>query len=126
MSPVALDAERIPSSSRQSSRPFPSNTPGSAIDLTEIATPPMSHAHLHATPSPPQRSGELPGLASGELREEVWSGGREDVHVEMGGGMGDLAVLLRTIDFAAQVGRICLVVNLIRGRDALRQRASNG
>jgi len=99
MSPVALDPHRTPSS-RRSSRPFGSNTPGSAIDLTEIATPPSSHTPLHGSPSPPRRE----ELASGELREEVWGGGGEDVHVEMGGGMGDLAVLLRTIDFSAQVG----------------------
>lgn len=91
-------------SSSLRSRPFHSNTPGSAIDLTEMATPPSVHTPLHAsTPSPPPRSRPGSVIISGELREEVWHGGREGVTVEMGGGMGDLAVLLRTIDFAAQV-----------------------
>jgi hypothetical protein len=64
----------------------------------------MAHAQLHSTPGSPQLgNGDDASLASGEWREEVWSGSAEDVQVEMGGGMGDLAVLLRTIDFAAQV-----------------------
>ncbi|KAK1925484.1 hypothetical protein DB88DRAFT_484100 [Papiliotrema laurentii] len=88
---------------------FPSNTPGSAIDLTEIAglTPTIPFAQLHDDdPSPP---GSRPLSMVGKCSRQTTEGragcrdpAREPVEVEMGGGMGDLAVLLRTIDFAAQ------------------------
>ena len=54
---------------------------------------PESHSSPHAAPS------------KGLFREELYPHPVEPVHVEMGG-VGDLAVLLRTIDFAAQVSQV--------------------
>lgn len=128
MSPIAVPPNGSSSSSSTTAirrnHPFPSNTPGSAIDLTEMAisTPPTRPARLYDdTPSPPQsrpesvvdlnddighgnghENGHGNGHEEGSFREEVYDHGKEEVGVEMGG-IGDLAVLLRTIDFAAQV-----------------------
>jgi hypothetical protein len=82
-----------------------------SVGLTEIAglTPTIPFAQLHDDdPSPP---GSRPLSMVGKCSRQTTEGragcrdpAREPVEVEMGGGMGDLAVLLRTIDFAAQVG----------------------
>ncbi|ORX33456.1 hypothetical protein BD324DRAFT_639852 [Kockovaella imperatae] len=79
---------------------FPSNRPSSAVDLTELPNTPPVQDHQHLAPSPPlsrvsSRSHDAPNH---HYHPYTTSPGLEEDGVMC---FGDMALLLKTIDFAA-------------------------
>lgn len=84
----------------------PRSRPDSIVDLNEDLTDGIANGHGAGNGiGSGSGNGHDDHRAHGSFREEMYEHDRERVDVEMGG-VGDLSVLLRTIDFAAQVSDI--------------------